>query len=186
MSLDQFRDVRRVAGFVAVGLRDFKRNGGCEDERRARHCSTEPDHDDLPLENTSISVHLGKGGEMPRAPQSSFAPESFTSFAYFSYSARISASKCSGVLVPMRTPNPAILALTSGEATAATTPALSLSMIARGVPAGTSAPSTEAISKPGMPSSAIVGMSGSAGVRLASALARMRTFPALAYCAIAV
>ena len=61
-----------------------------------------------------------------------------------------------------------------------------VSVGSRGVPAGTSAPSMEAMSKPGIPSSEIVGMSGSAGVRLPSALARMRTFPALAYCAIAV
>src|SRR6266581_1670820 len=123
---------------------------------------------------------------MAAARLASFAPESFTSFAYFSYSVRISASNCSGVLVPTPTPNPAILALTSGDAIAETTPALSLSMIARDVPAGTSAPSIDAMSKPGIPSSAIVGMSGSAGVRLPSALASMRTLPAFTNCAIAV
>src|SRR5882762_3992035 len=180
LPLDQFGDVRRVAGFVAVGLRDFKRHGTCGDERRAEHCSMESDHDDSPLENTLISAPT------VCAAQSSFAPESFTSFAYLSYSARISASNCSGVLVPMRTPNPAIFSLTSGDATAATTPALSFATMSRGTPAGASTPSIDAISKPGMPSSAMVGISGSAGVRLASALARMRTFPALAYCAIAV
>jgi hypothetical protein len=52
----------------------------------------------------------------------------------------------------------------------------SLSMIGRGVPAGTTTPHHGATSTPGTPASASVGISGIVEERLAAVTARMRTF----------
>src|SRR5215471_4019754 len=76
-------------------------------------------------------------------------------------------------------PIEASFSLPCGEASHFDTSSLIFAMIAGGVPAGTSKPNHDEASNPGRPDSAIVGMSGNAGARVAEVTASARSFPDL-------
>ena len=78
-----------------------------------------------------------------------------------------------------RQPWPASFTRIYGSASAWEKPALSLSMIAAGAPAGATSPTQAETSNQGNPDSAIVGVSANAGSRVADVTASARRAPLL-------
>src|SRR2546430_10449759 len=100
-------------------------------------------------------MHLSVGGDY-----CFFSPAASAAAAHFTVSRATNRANSSGG--PPRGSNPCALSLptTSSEASAALAAALSLSITARGVPAGGTGPNHTPPSKTGNPRSAIVGRLG--------------------------
>ncbi len=88
------------------------------------------------------------------------------------------AANCSGVEGATSSPWAVSVAFTSALSNTLTVSAFSRPMIGPGVPAGTSNPNHEVISKSARPASGIVGTSGSRVARLGTVTASALTFPA--------
>src|SRR4029453_15057341 len=89
------------------------------------------------------------------------------------------APNSSGILATGAKPNVSKRSLTSDVATAFAMSPRQRSMMSLGVPAGATMPVRVSLSRSGMPASALVGTSGSAGERLALSTASPRNLPSL-------
>src|SRR6266850_1736793 len=104
-------------------------------------------------------------------------PASLTTFAMRSYSSRTKRANSGGVVVRASAPWLAICSRISGTAMVFTVAAFRRSMMAGGVPFGAIRPYQVPEKYSGMPDSATVGTSGSAGERVAPPTASARSLP---------
>src|SRR6267378_1359746 len=114
-----------------------------------------------------------------RAGYSALIPAALAILPNLAISLLMCAANCSGVLDATSSPRVLSVAFSSAFPNTLTASAFSRLMIAAGVPAGTSNPNHEVISKSGSPASGIVGTSGSRLARLCTVTASGLTFPAL-------
>src|SRR5262249_41810404 len=121
------------------------------------------------------------GGPPNLAPQStSLAPEALITLAQSGVSDAIAAANCAGE-VPIGTmPSSSKRLRTSGSARMRTASRWSLAMIGSGAPAGASSANQAVASKPGKPTSTMVGRSGDDGAGVSEVTASGRTLPSLA------
>src|SRR5450830_354755 len=105
------------------------------------------------------------------------APDSATTSFHIARSLAAKASASSGVLESTRAPATRKRFWISGSAAICFMAADSLSMIGRGVPAGTTKAAQEVTTKSFKPASAMVGTSGMVGQRCAEVTASARIFP---------
>src|SRR5262249_37716897 len=121
----------------------------------------ERDRRDADRSDADVSAHAG-------SVQLAVAPDFFTSAPQRGISLAISAASSSGVPPTSCMPSwSESLACTSGIFSALAISACSRWMIGLGVPLGANTACHDDISKPGTPASAIVGVFGASGIRLA-------------------